>query len=171
MKQFIHAVTECPSKQNVGFYEAHFITNRDVIEAMHDTTKGFSYPKDDGNGGLEMGYQTNSQVLANLVVVFTKVPIDDNLFVSSNPFSVTNKLSFSLTTIFNPFNASTTSSIGFEFANTCTKPPSLCDCVLVNGKCFLFFFISHYFFLPIGLLIGVAFFCITPIAPLPILNP
>ena len=90
MKQFIHAVTECPSKQNVGFYEAHFITNRDVIEAMHDTTKGFSYPKDDGNGGLEMGYQTNSQVLANLVVVFTKVPIDDNLFAEEEGYDAPN---------------------------------------------------------------------------------
>ena len=88
MKELVHAVTECPSKQNVGFYEAHFITNRDVIEAMHETTKGFTYPKDDGKGGLEIGYQTNSQVLANLVVVFTKVPIDDNLFAEEEGYDV-----------------------------------------------------------------------------------
>ena len=32
MKKMVHAVTQCPSKQNVALYEAHFITNRDVIE-------------------------------------------------------------------------------------------------------------------------------------------
>ena len=90
MKQLVHAVTQCPSKQNVGFYEAHFITNRNVIEAMHETTKGFTYPKDDGKGGLEVGYQSNSQVLANLVVVFTKLPIDDNMFTEEEGYSAPN---------------------------------------------------------------------------------
>ena len=82
MKKLTHAVTQCPSKQNVALYEAHFITNRDLIEAMHQTTQGFDYPKEDGT----VGYQTNSQVLANLVVVFTKVPIDDNLFAEEEGY-------------------------------------------------------------------------------------
>ena len=76
MKKMVHAVTQCPSKQNVALYEAHFVTNRDVIEEMHKTTEGFDYP--DGNGGV--AYQTNSQVLANLVIVFTKLPINEKLF-------------------------------------------------------------------------------------------
>ena len=76
MKKMVHAVTQCPSKQNVALYEAHFITNRDVIEEMHTTTQGFDYP--DENGGV--AYQTNSQVLANLVIVFTKLPINEKLF-------------------------------------------------------------------------------------------
>ena len=76
MKQLVHAVTQCPSKQNVALYEAHFTTNRDIIEAMHKTTQGFDYPDEDG----KVAYQTNSQVLANLVVVFTKLPINEKLF-------------------------------------------------------------------------------------------
>lgn len=28
----VHAVTQCPSKQNISFYKVHFITDRNVIE-------------------------------------------------------------------------------------------------------------------------------------------
>ena len=38
MKKMVHAVTQCPSKQNVALYEAHFVTNRDVIEEMSKYT-------------------------------------------------------------------------------------------------------------------------------------
>lgn len=66
---FIHAVQNCPSKQNVAFYKAHFITNRDVIERIHANTAGFKRP-DDGVA------ETNSQTLANLLVVFEELTPD-----------------------------------------------------------------------------------------------
>jgi nitroreductase len=60
----ITAATQCPSKQNVAFYRLHVITNRQVIESVHEQTKGFtvSYSSDEK--------QTNSQVLANMLFVF-----------------------------------------------------------------------------------------------------
>ena len=56
------AISQCPSKQNLAFYKAHFVFEREAIENIHKHTKGF---------GIESeNYQTNSQVLANLLVVF-----------------------------------------------------------------------------------------------------
>jgi len=60
---FIHAVQNCPSKQNVAFYKTHFVTNRNIIESIHKHTAGFKRPED----GVE---ETNSQTLANLLIVF-----------------------------------------------------------------------------------------------------
>ena len=58
------AVSECPSKQNVRFYSCHFVMDREIIEKIHEATKGFGVdPKN---------FQTNSQTLANLLVVFEK---------------------------------------------------------------------------------------------------
>ena len=59
----IHSVTNCPSKQNISFYKVHAITNRQVIENIHNTTSGFLNYETGKN-------ETNSQVLANLVLVF-----------------------------------------------------------------------------------------------------
>ena len=59
----VFAATNCPSKQNVSFYKVHVITNRDVIEKIHENTTGFSY------NGRSM---TNSQTLANVLFVFTE---------------------------------------------------------------------------------------------------
>jgi nitroreductase len=54
------AATQCPSKQNVAFYKAHFILNRNLIEQIHEKTMGFT---------TREGHTTNTQILANLVVV------------------------------------------------------------------------------------------------------
>jgi hypothetical protein len=64
------AATQCPSKQNIAHYKLHAVTNRDIIEKIHDNTKGFQV------------YQTNSQVLANLLIVLEHKPVIDhtNLF-------------------------------------------------------------------------------------------
>lgn len=56
------AATQCPSKQNVAHYKVHMITNREVIEKVHALTP---IERHDGKG-----MTTNSQVLANLLVVF-----------------------------------------------------------------------------------------------------
>jgi ferredoxin len=62
----VHAVANCPSKQIIAHYKAHFITNRDVIEQVHSNTVGFARNYTDEN----IKYETNSQVLANLLLVF-----------------------------------------------------------------------------------------------------
>ena len=66
----ITSATQCPSKQNVAYYRVHAITNRDIIEAIHNKTDGFTINY--------TPYQsvTNSQVLANLLLVLEPVNID-----------------------------------------------------------------------------------------------
>jgi nitroreductase len=69
----IHAVSNCPSKQNIAHYTVHFITNRNVIEEIHKNTTGFTNyftnPKTQ---------ETNSQVLANLLIVFEALDFKDS---------------------------------------------------------------------------------------------
>ena len=62
----VTAATQCPSKQNIAFYDLHVITNRQVIEAVHDQTKGFTV------NYVRPVTETNSQVLANLLIIFTE---------------------------------------------------------------------------------------------------
>lgn len=69
---FITALTQCPSKQNIAHYKVHAITNRAVIEEIHNNTRGFGV---DFNPANE---KTNSQVLANLLVVFEYSPVQIN---------------------------------------------------------------------------------------------
>lgn len=63
------AATQCPSKQNVQFYKPIFITNREVIEKIHDASMlGGIINKDT----KEKRYSTQSQLLANLLVVLVE---------------------------------------------------------------------------------------------------
>ena len=64
--QMVHAVTQCPSKQNGAFYEMHFVTNRDMIEEVHEHTTGFTTNLEPYEA------ETNSQVLGNLLVIFAE---------------------------------------------------------------------------------------------------
>ncbi len=64
LQLMIDAVTLCPSKQNTAFYNVYAITDRDTIEKIHAQTAGF-YLADDKRT------VTNSQVLANVLFVFT----------------------------------------------------------------------------------------------------
>ena len=59
-----HAVTQAPSKQNVAHYKVTFIQDRKLIESIYESTSGF-YTKDDQSES-----EKNSQVLANILVVF-----------------------------------------------------------------------------------------------------
>tara|TARA_B100001113_G_scaffold280332_1_gene235065 strand:- start:2715 stop:3302 length:588 start_codon:yes stop_codon:yes gene_type:complete len=59
---FKTAVSQCPSKQNRIWYNVVFVKDRKIIEKIHDTTDRFDYPD-----GIE---KTNSQTLANLLVIF-----------------------------------------------------------------------------------------------------
>jgi len=63
LKTLVHASSQCPSKQNISFYNLHFITNRVVIDEIYKHTDGFLL-----NGEVEK----NTQVLANLLVAYTK---------------------------------------------------------------------------------------------------
>jgi len=67
---FKTAVSQCPSKQQRIWYNVVFIKNRKIIEDIYNCTARFNYPYEDwpdknGNYG-----KTNSQTLANLLVVF-----------------------------------------------------------------------------------------------------
>lgn len=61
------ALTQCPSKQNLCFYDAHMITDRDIIEKLHEHTAGIR-----ANPANEDDRVTNPQMLGNLCIVFTK---------------------------------------------------------------------------------------------------
>jgi len=66
----VTSVTQCPSKQNVAHYRVHAITNRDIIEKIHDNTRGFT------TSYTPYAAETNSQVLANLLLVFEEIKVD-----------------------------------------------------------------------------------------------
>lgn len=57
------AITQCPSKQNVAHYKVHMITNREIIEQIVAATPVGKVDKPEE-------LTTNSQLMANLVVVF-----------------------------------------------------------------------------------------------------
>lgn len=66
----ITAATQCPSKQNVAYYNIHAITNRDIIETIHDNTDGFTIQQNPYKS------TTNTQVLANLLIVVETIDIN-----------------------------------------------------------------------------------------------
>lgn len=66
----ITSVTQCPSKQNVAHYKVHAITNRDIIESIHNHTRGFA------TSYTPYTAETNSQVLANLLLVFEEISVN-----------------------------------------------------------------------------------------------
>lgn len=79
----LESVTNCPSKQNINYYNLHVIEDRKMIEKIHENTKGFGpiygdYDSEKMNGyyreerGEEGEYHTNPQVLAQMLLVFTK---------------------------------------------------------------------------------------------------
>jgi hypothetical protein len=72
-------VTECPSKQNFAFYKTNFITDRKTIEAIHENTEGFGVldNPDKPVSKDNMKWTTNSQTLANLLVVLEYVEPSD----------------------------------------------------------------------------------------------
>jgi hypothetical protein len=81
MDLIITAATQCPSKQNIAHYKVHAITNRDLIEKIHQNTVGFQV------------IHTNSQVLANLLLVLEYNPVSNhkNLFSYNKEISQSDK--------------------------------------------------------------------------------
>ena len=66
LELFELALSQCPSKQNLCFYDAHMITDRDLIEKIHEHTAGIR-----ANPSSENDRVTNPQMLGNLCIVFT----------------------------------------------------------------------------------------------------
>ena len=71
IKTIITAATQCPSKHNLAFYDLHIIQNRDVIDEIYNTTTNMYVSKEE-QIARELENLSNPQVLANLVLVFTK---------------------------------------------------------------------------------------------------
>lgn len=69
----IYAATNCPSKQNVAFYNLHVISDRNLIENIHKLATGAGAYDENGN----MIITTNSQVLANMLFVFEQIDFSD----------------------------------------------------------------------------------------------
>lgn len=61
----LQSVTQCPSKQNIAHYNVHAITDRALIEKIHDV----SYGESANTPGKQI---SNPQTLANLLLVFTR---------------------------------------------------------------------------------------------------
>ena len=86
----IEAATNSPSKQNLNYFKLHVIEDREVIEKIHENTKGFGpiykdfdankTPKKLADKGIshyqesdeEGNWYTNSQVLGQMRLAFTK---------------------------------------------------------------------------------------------------
>ena len=90
----LHAVTNCPSKQNIAFYKVHFIEDRSLIEDIHNLTYGFGTNSEspalpNGQENTQpsyllrkaegLGCETNPQTLANLLVIFEEVDVLEEL--------------------------------------------------------------------------------------------
>lgn len=65
----VHSATNCPSKQNIAYYRLHVITDRQVIEKLHELSPGTHAA--DKNGLLVP--TTNSQVLANVLFLYEEL--------------------------------------------------------------------------------------------------
>lgn len=70
------SVTDCPSKQNIAFYNVHAITDRATIEAIHEKTYGKSAS---GKTKADSIGLSNPQTLANLLLVFTERSYKDQV--------------------------------------------------------------------------------------------
>jgi nitroreductase len=65
----VHAATNCPSKQNIAFYNLHVITDQKLISELHELSVGATAKDKETD---EIKVVTNTQVLANVVFVFEK---------------------------------------------------------------------------------------------------
>jgi len=71
IKTIITSATQCPSKQNIAFYDLHVITNQELIFEIYKTTTNIH--ADDEYDSL-----SNPQVLANMLLIFSEKNINKN---------------------------------------------------------------------------------------------
>jgi nitroreductase len=73
LELLVYAATNCPSKQNIAFYNLHVISDRSIIERVHELAPGTHAYNEQG----EMIATTNSQVLANVIFVYEQLELTD----------------------------------------------------------------------------------------------
>ncbi len=78
VQTMVDAAALCPSKQNIAFYNLHFIQDRELIEEIHEETRGF-HTKYAEDGITPVEAETNPQTLANLLIVFEAADLDETL--------------------------------------------------------------------------------------------
>lgn len=71
----IYAATNCPSKQNLSFYNLHVILDKDLIAKIHELSTGVTANNVE-TGESEIA-TTNSQTLANVLFVYERKTLDD----------------------------------------------------------------------------------------------
>jgi hypothetical protein len=69
VKTIITAATQCPSKQNISFYDLHIVTNQETIKEIFETTTSLHSDEEEYQG------LSNPQVLGNMLLVFTEKPL------------------------------------------------------------------------------------------------
>lgn len=79
----IYSVSNCPSKQNHAFYKVYAVVDRNIIESIHETTTGFLL--DNGE------WTTNSQTLANLLLVFETIETSDSHKIKNQKYENNSK--------------------------------------------------------------------------------
>jgi len=70
----IHAATNCPSKQNISFYNLYVITNRDIIDKIHELSIGAAAFELESKKEV---VTTNSQIKANVLFVYERKTLND----------------------------------------------------------------------------------------------
>lgn len=77
----LHAATQCPSKQNNAYYRLYAITNREIIEKIYENTVGFTVSFE------PLVRTTNSQTLANLLLVYTEEDLNREKFNQNEEYA------------------------------------------------------------------------------------
>jgi nitroreductase len=69
----VHAATNCPSKQNIAFYDLHIITDVNLIEQIHALSTGVTANNIETGESIQT---TNSQTRANVLFIYERKELD-----------------------------------------------------------------------------------------------
>lgn len=82
----VHAATNCPSKQNISFYNLHVITDQELIAKVHELTTGVT-AKNLSTSETDAP-TTNSQTLANVLFVFERKELSEMTPFASEKWAI-----------------------------------------------------------------------------------
>jgi len=74
LETLVHAATNCPSKQNISFYNLHVITDAELIEQIHVLSTGVTANNITTDKSVET---TNSQTKANVLFIYERKSLSD----------------------------------------------------------------------------------------------
>lgn len=92
IKTIVTAATQCPSKQNISFYNLHVITNKKIIDSLYETTTSLGNKENIDkpetlNHSKDYDFTqpglSNPQVLANMLLVFSEKEPNDGMLKES----------------------------------------------------------------------------------------